>query len=170
MNVPRRTCAKIVIPGHVPLGVRGNLVGTIFKNLPEGVGNTRSVAEADNDIFSKTIVVLLVDLLGIVQSTTARVTDLELGQMVLTAGVRIANEPIGGVAIYDVKIRDVALLLADAQLRGALEGLVKWFEGGILVKQLEVGVGGIRVRDTSCADRRITAKRRTNAKGEYMLA
>jgi len=90
--------------------------------------------------------------------------------MVLTAGVRIANEPIGGVAIYDGKIRDVALLLADAQLRGALEGLVKWFEGGILVKQLEVGVGGIRVGDTSCADRRITAKRRTNAKGEYMLA
>ena len=170
MNVPRRTCAKIVIPGLVPLGVRGNVVGTIFKNLPEGVGNTRSVAEADNDIFSKIIVVLAVDLIGIVQSTTARITDLELGQMVLTAGVRIANEPIGGVAIYDGKIRDVALLLADAQLRGALEGLVKWFERGILVKKLEVGVGGIRVRDTSCADRRITAKRRTNAKGEYMLA
>ena len=61
----RRTCSRIVIPGLVPLGVRGNLVGTIFKNLPEGVGNTRSVAEADNDIFSKTIVVLVVDLLGI---------------------------------------------------------------------------------------------------------
>ena len=137
------------------------MVGTIFKYLPQGVGNTRSVLEADNDIFSKIFVVLVVGLGGIVQSTAARITDLELGQMVLTAGVGIANEPVAGIAINDVKIRDVALFFADAQLRGALKGLVHWLERGNLVKQLEVGVGGIRVGDTSCANRRITVIRKT---------
>ena len=72
--------------------------------------------------------------------------------MVVTASHGGTDEPVASIAEYDVQVRNVASLLTDAELLGALEGLVHGHNRGILHQQLKEGIEYSRhIKERPCA-------------------
>ena len=154
----------IVVRNKVPLGIGRSAAESIVEDLPKGIDNTGTVAESNDNILSRTLVVIVVELIGIVVSAAATkstftaavlVTNLELGKKIFATGVGVANEPVASVVENNVQIGNVALLLADAKLLGALEGLVYRHDRSILLEKLKEGIECSRhFRNGSCVNLR----------------
>ena len=134
----------ILVGNKVPLGVGRSPAEAIVEDLPEGVDDTRTVPETNDNVLSWSLVVVVVELVGIVVAAAAAtkstltatvlITDLELGKVVLATSVGMANEPVASIVEDNVQIGNVALLLADTELLGSLEGLVNGHDRSILLE------------------------------------
>ena len=70
--------------------------------------------------------------------------------MIVTASTGLTNEPVASSTEDNVHVGNVARLLANAKLLGALEGLVNGHDWSILFEQLEKSIkGGRHVWDGS---------------------
>ena len=139
------TKVRLVIVGDkVPLAVGRSIAVSILEDLPEGVDDARTIAETNNHVISRSLVVLVIEFVSIVipsaaaakttLSATVLVPNLELGKMVVTASIGGTDEPVTSVVEDNVEIGNVALLLADTQLLGTLEGLVHGHDRSILLE------------------------------------
>ena len=133
------------------MGVGSSSTVTILENLKKGIDDTRTITESNDNVISRSLVVPIIELIGIVTAATKSTltatvlfTNLELGKMILATSIGIANEPVGSLVDDNVHEGNVTLRLANAELLGTLEGLEYGHDRFIFLKQLDEGIDSSR--------------------------